>query len=259
MKSLFKLSRRYSSHRKCDIGIIGAGPGGLSLSLMLAQHGISSIVIDKNSRETIYELGRAGFMDYTTRHIIDYYNLSDRINVEGYKSPSCFWRAPDYNFTWEYCKLLNQDIKYANYYYQQVELVSDMSDKCIDSPNIDLCFQHKATDIINYDTTHEDLEPTIKCHDMYNDINYDIKCKFIIAADGFYGLGLKTMMDHMRIAAENKNVDIGMYHYLYPSKCLGIYANAKPSTDKIIYCTNPLGFAGHMIRTETFSRYYLQC
>jgi p-hydroxybenzoate 3-monooxygenase len=40
---------------------------------------------------------------------------------------------------------------------------------------------------------------------------------------------------------------------------VAVLAAAPPSTDEIIYALGPDGFAGHMLRTSTVSRYYVQC
>jgi p-hydroxybenzoate 3-monooxygenase len=49
------------------------------------------------------------------------------------------------------------------------------------------------------------------------------------------------------------------YDNRLPYAWLGIIAEVPPSTEEIIYALHERGFAGHMLRTPTVSRFYLQC
>ena len=49
-----------------------------------------------------------------------------------------------------------------------------------------------------------------------------------------------------------------VYHKQYEFGLLAILAEAPPSTNHIIYGIHPRGFACHMLRSQTISRYYLQ-
>ena len=52
--------------RHTPVGIIGAGPAGLLLSLLLAQEGIDSLVLESRSREEIEATIRAGVLEQGT-------------------------------------------------------------------------------------------------------------------------------------------------------------------------------------------------
>jgi p-hydroxybenzoate 3-monooxygenase len=49
------------------------------------------------------------------------------------------------------------------------------------------------------------------------------------------------------------------YHKHHEYGLLAILAEAPPSTKEIIYALHERGFAGHMLRSSTVSRFYLQC
>jgi p-hydroxybenzoate 3-monooxygenase len=51
---------------RTQVGIIGAGPAGLLLSLLLAREGIDSIVLESRSREAVESTIRAGVLEQGT-------------------------------------------------------------------------------------------------------------------------------------------------------------------------------------------------
>ena len=50
-----------------------------------------------------------------------------------------------------------------------------------------------------------------------------------------------------------------MYDRIYPFAWLGILAEARPSSDELIYAYHERGFALHSMRSPTITRLYLQC
>src|SRR5579872_7556882 len=65
------------------IGIIGAGPAGLFLSLLLAREGIDSIVLESRSREEIESTIRAGVLEQGTVDLMTEMGLAERMKREG--------------------------------------------------------------------------------------------------------------------------------------------------------------------------------
>lgn len=53
-------------HIRTQIGIIGAGPAGLLLTLLLAREGIDAVVLESRSREEIESTIRAGVLEQGT-------------------------------------------------------------------------------------------------------------------------------------------------------------------------------------------------
>ena len=51
---------------RTQVGIIGAGPAGLMLSLLLTREGIDSVVLESRSREEIESTIRAGVLEQGT-------------------------------------------------------------------------------------------------------------------------------------------------------------------------------------------------
>jgi p-hydroxybenzoate 3-monooxygenase len=51
---------------RTQVGIVGAGPAGLLLSLMLHRRGIDCIIVEARGREVIEETVRAGILEQST-------------------------------------------------------------------------------------------------------------------------------------------------------------------------------------------------
>ena len=68
---------------KTQAGIVGAGPGGLMLSHLLAAEGIESIVLERRGREEIENTVRAGILEAGTVQVVSESGASDRVLREG--------------------------------------------------------------------------------------------------------------------------------------------------------------------------------
>jgi p-hydroxybenzoate 3-monooxygenase len=77
----------------------------------------------------------------------------------------------------------------------------------------------------------------------------EIECEFVAGCDGFHGVSRASIPAGA----------LTVYDQRLPFAWLGVIAAVPPSTDEIIYALHERGFAGHMLRTDTVSRFYLQC
>jgi p-hydroxybenzoate 3-monooxygenase len=77
----------------------------------------------------------------------------------------------------------------------------------------------------------------------------ELRCDFIAGCDGFHGVCRPT------IPADA----LTMYDRIYPFAWLGILAQARPSSEELIYAYHERGFALQSMRSPTITRLYLQC
>ena len=68
---------------RTQVGIIGAGPAGLVLALLLRRHGIESIVLEARSREYCEQRIRAGVLEHGTVELLDANGAGARMHREG--------------------------------------------------------------------------------------------------------------------------------------------------------------------------------
>src|SRR5437867_233405 len=68
---------------RTQVGIIGAGPAGLLLSLLLAREGIDSMVLESRSREDVEATIRAGVLEQGTVDLMNEIGVGERMQREG--------------------------------------------------------------------------------------------------------------------------------------------------------------------------------
>src|ERR687894_163734 len=68
---------------RTQVGIVGAGPAGLLLSHLLHLRGISSVVLEKRSREYVEQRVRAGVLEQGTVDTLVEAGVGERMRREG--------------------------------------------------------------------------------------------------------------------------------------------------------------------------------
>src|SRR5919199_3577887 len=68
---------------RTQVGIVGAGPAGLTLSHLLHLEGIDSVVLESRSREYVEHRVRAGVLEQGTVELLTDTGLGDRLDREG--------------------------------------------------------------------------------------------------------------------------------------------------------------------------------
>ena len=69
---------------RTQVGIIGAGPAGLLLSHILHLQGIESIILEKNSRNDVEAIIKAGVLEQGTVDLMNEIGAGERMMKEGF-------------------------------------------------------------------------------------------------------------------------------------------------------------------------------
>ncbi len=221
-----------------QVGIIGAGPAGLTLALLLQKEGLSPIILESRSRAYIESRTRAGLLEHNTVTLFNDLGVADRLNQEGLVHRGVYLSFDEQRIRVPFDELT--DGRCITIYGQQ-EVVKDLAKACLDR-GINIIFEAEATDIHNINT---------KCPSItyqHNGKSQSLTCGFVVGCDGFHGIARKCFPN-------------GSYHEFrkeYPFSWLGILAYAKPATDELIYAYHQRGFALHSLRSDKVSRLYLQ-
>jgi p-hydroxybenzoate 3-monooxygenase len=225
------MERERTSTKVC---IIGAGPAGTLLGYVLLQAKIECLIVDRLSREEIFNRARAGLIEYRNVELLKAYGLADRMLLEGHAHSCIEFRAGGKGFLFDYAGLCGGR---SSWVYPQHELVSDLTDAVL-----------KAGGHIRFGMTAEDIElgahPTVTCDGG----KLVIDCDFVAGCDGFHGLSRTTIPDGA----------VREFARQYEFDWLAVLAQAPPSSTHAVYALHPRGFAGHMLRSNTQSRFYLQ-
>jgi p-hydroxybenzoate 3-monooxygenase len=222
---------------KTQVVIIGAGPAGLTLALMLQKQGIECVIIENRSREYVENRVRAGLLEQNTVEVFEELGVAERLHKEGLVHHGCYIA---YNGVFQRIDFQKHTQREVTIYGQQ-EVVKDLIQACLDR-KIEILFEADATQINDFMSN----EPSVSfTHLGQNNI---LHCDFVAGTDGFHGLGRKTL------PKESYNE----FKIEYPFSWLGILAYSKPSYDELIYAFHNNGFALASMRSEKVCRLYLQ-
>jgi len=224
---------------KTSVCILGSGPAGVVLGNILLQNGIDCTVADKYNRQEIYARGRAGTLESTTIDLLKKHDLADKIIANAHTHGCCEFRYPDYNIVFEYGKLCGGDIHYI---YPQSDFNDDLIQNYQESDGT-LLFHHEGKGISQ---TADGV--AVNLYDRDNDRLVTVEADFAIGCDGYHGITRQSIPEDA-VSVHNKQ---------YKYQWLAILAEAPPSAKHIIYALHPDGFAGHMLRNEKITRFYLQ-
>lgn len=221
-----------------QVGIIGAGPAGLTLSLLLQRQGIKSVILEYRSRQYCESRVRAGLLEQNTVDLFDNLGVSERLHQEGLKHHGVYLSFNGNRQRIPFDELTNG--RYITIYGQQ-EVVKDLIKANLER-DVPIHFEADATQIEGIESEN----PII--HFTQNGENHTLECDYVAACDGFHGIGRK----HLPKESYNE------FRIDYPFSWLGILAHAVPSSDELIYAYHERGFALHSLRSETVSRLYIQ-
>jgi len=222
---------------KTQVGIIGAGPAGLALALMLQKQGIESVILENRSREYVENRIRAGLLEQNTVEVFEELGVADRLHQQGLVHHGCYITYNGVTQRIDFKKHTQREVTI----YGQQEVVKDLIQACFDR-NITIIFEAEATGINDFMTENPSISFT---HSGENAI---LNGDFVSGTDGFHGLGRKTL------PKETYNE----FKIEYPFSWLGILAYSKPSYDELIYAFHHEGFALASMRSEKICRLYLQ-
>lgn len=223
---------------KTQVGIIGAGPAGLTLAHWLKKQGISSVIIEHRSRAYVEARVRAGLLEQNTVDILTELGLADRLKKEGKTHEGVYLSFDGERIRVPFGALTGgRNITI----YGQQEVVKDLTNAWLNAGET-LLFEAPAIKINDFDTHTPSI---IFSHEGEEKL---IECDFVAACDGFHGLGRKSMPKD----------SFKEFSVTYPYAWLGILAHVAPSSEELIYAYHENGFALHSLRSDTVSRLYLQ-
>ena len=223
---------------KTQVGIVGAGPAGLTLSRILNQNGIESVIIEKQGREYIEHRIRAGVLEHCTMELFNLIGIGDRMMKQGMLHHGTELRFEGKGHRIDFTGLTGQQIMV----YGQQEIIKDLVAAHL-SENRPLFFEVSEVILKNITSDVSIIEF------IHNGKNEVLECDIIAGCDGFHGVSRATIPTDI----------IDIFEHSFPFGWLGILAEAAPSSEELIYSSHDRGFALHSMRSAKLVRNYIQC
>lgn len=211
--------------------IVGAGPAGLTLANLLHQADIDCLLLEQETREFIEHRPRAGFIEEWAVRELERHGLADRLVERAQTHGKFEFRFEGERHPFNYAELTGQ----RHFVYPQQELVKDL----VAAYRGEVRFS--VSDVQLHDLA---TEPFVTFTD--DEGGHRIDCDFVAGCDGARGV-------------TQAYVPANIARHDYGIGWLALLAEAPPSADGVIFGIHPRGFAAHMARTPTVTRFYLQC
>ena len=221
-----------------QVVIIGGGPSGTLLALILARANIDVLVLEKKTKEYVLSRIRAGVLEWNTVEMLRKNGVGSRMDREGHIHEGTLLSSLNKQFRIDFKNSINKKVMV----YGQTEVTFDLYEE-LKKYNVKIL--HEIDDI-----KISDLKEKISCV-TFKDVKgklHSVNTQFVIGCDGFHGISRNHIPSNI----------LKSYEKVYPFGWLGVLSETPPVNDELIYANHSRGFALASMRNENLSRYYIQ-
>lgn len=224
---------------RTQVAIVGAGPSGLLLGELLARAGIETIILEHRSAEYVLSRIRAGVLERGLVDMLARVGAADRLWREGLIHTGI---EMSFGGARHRIDLAGPTGDSHVTVYGQTEVTRDLMDARRARGGVSL-YEVEAVEPLDFDGER----PRVRF--VQDGVARELACDFIAGCDGFHGI----------CRASVPSGAIREFERVYPFGWLGVLADVPPASPELIYVNSPDGFALCSMRSETRSRYYVQC
>jgi len=223
---------------RTQVGIIGAGPAGLTLGHLLHEAGIENVILEARSRDYVEARVRAGVLEHDVAALFEQAGVGSRMRREGLVHTGVELQSAGERHRIAFDELTGKTIVV----YGQTEIVKDLIDARLDT-GAQLHFEAEGVELHDLDTERPRLAY------RHDGASHELACDLVAGCDGFHGVSRTAIPAGV----------IREFTREYPFGWLGILASVAPSSEELVYAHHERGFALLSMRSPEVSRLYLQC
>jgi p-hydroxybenzoate 3-monooxygenase len=223
---------------RTQVVIIGGGPAGALLSLLLHQQGIASVVLERRTQKYVLSRIRAGVLEHGTAETMRDLGIGARMEREGFVHDGVNLAFLGRRLHIDFMDLVGRPV----IIYGQTEVQHDLYD-AMDDRGVQIIDEaidvapHEVDGAAPYVTFTKDGQ------------EHRIDCDWIAGCDGYHGVSRSVIPGDL----------LQTFERVYPFGWLGVLSETPPVNDELIYANHERGFALCSMRHEMLSRYYVQC
>lgn len=222
------------------VAIIGAGPAGLTLSHLLHQHGVESVIFESRSRQDVEETVRAGVLEQGVINMMRQTGVSERMDAHADIDD-----AIDISINGSRTRIdLKELTGHQMAVWAQHEYLTDFIAKRLADGGT-IFFETQVDDADGYDGDKVVIDYTTA-----DGRHEQMTADYVVAADGSKSPYRGPILEQDGAVRSRHE---------YPYAWFGILVNGPQTQKELIYATHEEGFALISTRSKDVQRYYLQC
>ncbi len=224
---------------RTQVVIIGAGPSGLLLSQLLHLAGIDTVVLERRSAAYVLGRIRAGVLERGMVDLLRRAQCADRLDQE-----ALIHDGFEIAFMGERLHIDLKDLSggHSVTIYGQTEVTRDLM-QAREALGGKLIYEAEAVTPHDFDGA----DPYVTYRK--DGAEHRIDCDYIAGCDGYHGICRASIPRNA----------ITTFERVYPFGWLGLLTERPPVSDELIYNAHERGFALCSMRSQSRSRYYVQC